>query len=113
MAFNTMFHSSFLFALQTSAIPNHVVHATNSGYTGICGSGICFWKEFSQKHMPHGASCKNFWKFCKPFFPNKTNNFDDKIILVEKGEVVSKNEKIATHFNDYFNKITEGLNIKK
>ena len=63
--------------------------------------------------MPHGASSKNFWKFCKPFFSNKTNNFDDKIILVEKGEVVSKNEEIATHFNNYFNDIDEGLNIKK
>ena len=32
---------------------------------------------------------------------------------MEKGEVVSKNEKIATHSNNYFNNITEGLNIKK
>ena len=32
---------------------------------------------------------------------------------MEKGEVVSKNEKIATFFNNYFNDITEGLNIKK
>ena len=32
---------------------------------------------------------------------------------MEKGEVVSKNEKIAPHFNNYFNDITEGLNIKK
>ena len=70
-------------------------------------------REYFQKHMAHGASFKNFWKFCKPFFSNKTNNFDDKIILVEKGEVVSKNEKIGTHFNNYFNDITEGLNIKK
>ena len=70
-------------------------------------------KKYFQKHMPHGASSKNFWKFCKPFFSNKTTNFDDKIILVEKGEVVSKNEEIATHFNSYFNNITKGLNIKK
>ena len=70
-------------------------------------------KEYFQKHMPHGASSNDFWKFCKPFFSNKTNNFDNKIILVEKGEVVSKNEKITTHFNNYFNNITEGLNIKK
>ena len=69
--------------------------------------------EYFQKHMPHGASSKNFWKFCKPFSSNKTTNFDDKIILVEKGEVVSKNEEIATHFNNYFNDITKGLNIKK
>ena len=40
--------------------------------------------------MPHGASSESFWEFCKPFFSNKTNNSDDKIILVEKGEVVSK-----------------------
>ena len=70
-------------------------------------------KEYFQKHMPHGVSSKNCWKFCKPFCSNKTNNFDDKIILVEKGEIVSKNEEIATHFNNYFSDITEGLNIKK
>ena len=63
--------------------------------------------------MPHGASYKNFWKFCKPFFSNKTTDFGDKIILVEKEEVVSKNEEIATDFNYYVNDITKGLNIKK
>ena len=50
--------------------------------------------------MPNGTSSKNFWKVCKSFFSNKTN-FDDKIILVEKGDV-SKNEEIANHFNNYF-----------
>ena len=34
-------------------------------------------------------------------------------MLVENGEVVSKNEEIATHFNNYFNDIAKGLNIKK
>ena len=28
-------------------------------------------------------------------------------------KVVSQNEEIVTHFNNYFNDITEGLNIKK
>ena len=32
---------------------------------------------------------------------------------MEKGEVVSKNEETATHFNNYFYDITKGLNIKK
>ena len=63
--------------------------------------------------MPHGASSKNFWKFFKPFSSNKTTNFDNKIILVEKREVLSKNEEIATHFNNYFNDITKGLNVRK
>ena len=61
--------------------------------------------------MPHGTSSKIILKFCKTFFSNKTN-FDDKIILVEKGEVVSKNDEIATHFNKYFNNITKDLNLK-
>ena len=47
------------------------------------------------------------------FFQKKTANFTTKIILLEKGEVVSKNEEIATHFNNYFNDITKGLKIKK
>ena len=32
---------------------------------------------------------------------------------MEKGEVVSKNEEIATHFNNCFNDIIKGLSIKK
>ena len=63
--------------------------------------------------MPHGESSKKFCKFCKPFFSNKTRNFDSKTILVEKGKVASKNEKIATPFNNHFNDATKGLNIKK
>ena len=62
--------------------------------------------------MPHGISSKIILKFCKTFFSNKTINFDDKIIFVEKGEVVSKNDEIATHFNKYFNNITKDLNLK-
>ena len=32
---------------------------------------------------------------------------------MEKGEAVSKNEEIATHFNNYFNDTIKGVNIKK
>ena len=65
--------------------------------------------EYFQKHMPHGVSYKNFWKFCKPFFSNKRTHFDEKKEKGEKGEVISKNEQIATHFNNYFNDIAKGL----
>ena len=63
--------------------------------------------------MPNSVSSKTFQKLCKPFFSKKTINFDNKIILVEKGEVVYKNKEITTHFNNYFNDTTKGLNIKK
>ena len=40
---------------------NYVVHLSRKVKT-----------EYFQKHVPHSASYKNFWKFCKPFFSNKT-----------------------------------------
>ena len=49
-------------------------------------------KDYMQKHTPHGSSSKNSWKFCKPLFTNKSTNFDNEIILVEKKKLVSKNE---------------------
>ena len=49
--------------------------------------------DYFQKHIPHDGSSTNFLKFCKLFFSNKTTNFNNEIILMEKGEVVSKNEE--------------------
>ena len=45
-------------------------------------------KDYFQKHMPHGSSSKNFWKFCKPFLTNQIKNFDDKIMLLENEKLV-------------------------
>ena len=36
--------------------------------------------RYFQEHTPHSASSEYFWKFYKPFFPDKIKNFDDKII---------------------------------
>ena len=69
--------------------------------------------EYFQKYIPRGTSSKNFRAFCKPFFTNKTRNFDDKIMLVWTEEVVSKSVEIATHFDNYFSDKSKGLNIKK
>ena len=49
--------------------------------------------------MSHGTSSKNFLKICKPFSTNQITNFDDKVMLVKIGKVVSKNEEIAYLFN--------------
>ena len=64
-------------------------------------------KDVFQKHMSHGSSSKKFWKFWKPFFTNKITNFDDKIMLVENKNVVSKKEEMAYLFNTCFNEITK------
>ena len=70
-------------------------------------------KDYSQKHMPHRSSSKNFWKFCKLFFTNQIANFDDKIILVENEMVVFKNEGIAYLFKTNFSDITKELSTER
>ena len=62
--------------------------------------------------MPHGASSKNFWKFCKPFFSNN-NKFWRQNYTGWKRRRSLSNEEIATHFNNNFNGIAKGVNIKK
>ena len=52
---------------------------------------------------------KQFWKTIKPNFSNK--NKTQKIILVEKGEIISGNIETAEVFNDYFVNIVKDLNI--
>ena len=52
-------------------------------------------KDYIQKHMSPGSSSKNVWTFCKPIFTNQITNFDDKTVLVESENVVSKNEEIT------------------
>ena len=56
---------------------------------------------------------KTFWKTVKPFFSDKGNKDQKKIILVENGEII-RNDKInATSFNNYFINITRNLDIKE
>ena len=54
---------------------------------------------------------KKFWKSVKPLFSEKhfSNN---KIILVEGGEIISEDHSIAETFNCYFANVVESLDIE-
>ena len=69
----------------------------------------CTFKE----KLPKGKDVKDFWNFCKPYFTNKGVCNDEKIILVEKEEVLRKDSKISDTFNNYFVNITDELGIYK
>ena len=55
---------------------------------------------------------KKFWKTFKVFFSDKIKSAD-KIILVENDNIISKDDEIATIFNDYFSTLASKLNIKQ
>lgn len=67
-------------------------------------------KEFFRNNEPQGSSSKAFWDYCKPYFTNKGIIAEDKIILVENNEIISKESEIVIKFNDYFVNITKSLN---
>ena len=54
---------------------------------------------------------RNFWKICKPFFSDK-HSMSEKILLVDKDEIVTSDSQTANIFNTYFNGITNKLNLK-
>ena len=68
---------------------------------------------FDSANIDSSHGSKEFWNICKPFFSNKGNNVNERIILVEEETVIANDEELAVIFNQYFNTITNGLNISK
>ena len=54
-------------------------------------------KAYFKEKLPKGKHVKDFWNFCKPYFANKGVCNDQKIILVEKEEVLRKDSKFRAH----------------
>ena len=59
-------------------------------------------KAYFKEKLPKGKDVKDFWNFCKPYFTNKGVCNNEKIILVEKEEVLRKDSKISDTFNNCF-----------
>ena len=70
-------------------------------------------KAYFKEKLPNGKDVKDFWNFRKPYFTNKGVCNDEKIILVEKEDVLRKDSKISDIFNNYFVNITDKLGIYK
>ena len=70
-------------------------------------------KLYFKEKLLKGKDVKDFWNFCKPYLTNKGVCNDEKIILVEKEEVLRKDSKISDTFNNYFVNITDELGIYK
>ena len=55
---------------------------------------------------------RQFWKTVKVYFNNKGLN-SDKLLLKDKGNVVSDEKELATIMNNFFINITKDLELKK
>ena len=55
---------------------------------------------------------RKFWKTIKPYFSYKGLN-SNKLLLKEKGNLVSDEKELATIMNNFFINITKDLELKK
>ena len=67
-------------------------------------------KSLFNKNSPK-SNCKGFWDICKPLFSDKGRNVDRRIQLNENGKLISDEDHLAEIFNEFFNSITDRIEI--
>ena len=56
------------------------------------------------------SDTKTFWKTVKPFFSEKISS-NENIVLIEKDEIISEDNRISEIFNDFFHNAVASLNV--
>ena len=67
-------------------------------------------KSLFNKNSPK-SNCKGFWDICQPLFSDKGRNVDRRIQLNENGKLISDEDHLAEIFNEFFNSITDRIEI--
>ena len=68
-------------------------------------------KYYEMLDLKNVTDNKEFWKTVKPFLSDKVTTFP-KISLVEKGEIISDESKVANSFSNFFENAIHSLGIK-
>ena len=68
-------------------------------------------KYYEMLDLKNVTDNKEFWKTVKPFLSDKVITFP-KISLVEKGEIISDESKVANSFSNFFENAIHSLGIK-
>ena len=68
-------------------------------------------KYYEMLDLKNVTDNKEFWKTVKPFLSDKVTTFP-KISLVEKGEIISDESKVANSFSNFFENAIRSLGIK-
>ena len=66
---------------------------------------------FQNSNIRDLSDNRKFWKTIKPYFTNKGLN-SNKLLVEEKGNLVSNEKQLATIMNSFFINIAKGLEIK-
>ena len=69
-------------------------------------------KSFFGKHDPK-KSPKGFWDTFKPLFSNKINTAEERIQLIEDGNISSNDLEISEVFNQHYHTVTDRLKVPR
>ena len=69
-------------------------------------------KSFFGKHDPK-KSPKGFWDTFKPLFSNKINTAEERIQLIEDGNILSNDLEISEVFNQHYHTVTDRLKVPR
>ena len=69
-------------------------------------------KQYKNLNLKDLSDNRKFWKTIKPCFINKGLN-SKKLLLKEKGKLVSDEKELATIMNNFFINTTKNLELKK
>ena len=58
------------------------------------------------KNINLKTDSNSFWQACKPFLSSKGLKTNNKISLIENGEVISDESRVSNIFNEYFINVT-------
>ena len=91
----------------------YVKNKTNEKQRNFCSK---LYKKERKKYyemldLKNVTDNKEFWKTVKPFLSDKVTTFP-KISLVEKGEIISDESKVANSFSNFFENAIRSLGIK-
>ena len=67
---------------------------------------------FQNTNVKDTSKSKKFWKTINPFFINTDLN-TNKLVLIEKTNLIMKESVLANTMKKYFTSITKQLNLKK
>ena len=56
-----------------------------------------------------GPKNQSFWRTIKPFMPDKSSSFGDKIILQEGDKIINNTHEICEIFNTYFTSMANNI----
>ena len=84
-------------------------------HRNYCVKLLCLKKQkhYKSRDISKITDNETFWKTISPLFSNKSYSTNSRITLLENGDILSEEAKVADTFNEFFSNVVKELKIEK